>query len=161
MKNILIILFLFLFLFLFLINVNSCKIIREHFEEDISGIIDTNKDSIDNIKKKLGLIHINTDNILKKSNQLLFKSQSDNKNYNDLSKKSNKKLKNEKEIEYDINKLNIFKLLQNLDKKDLFSVMETVQTNMTDSQKQILDEYVNVSISNNSINKSLQNLNSK
>ena len=39
--------------------------------------------------------------------------------------------------------------------------MELVTTNMTNSQKQILDEYVNVFINNNNINNSLKNLNSK
>ena len=39
--------------------------------------------------------------------------------------------------------------------------MSLVRTNMTDSQKQILDQYVNVSIGGETINKSMKNLNSK
>ena len=74
---------------------------------------------------------------------------------------SKKNINNGTEIDYDINKLQIFKLLKNIDQKELFSVMELVTTNMTNSQKQILDEYVNVFINNNNINNSLKNLNSK
>ena len=42
----------------------------------------------------------------------------------------------------------------------LLSAMELVRSNMTDSQKQILDQYVNVSISGNKIDNSISKLNS-
>ena len=161
MRRHILLIFVFIFLFFFLINLNECRKTKEHFENNLSTIIDTNKDSIDNIKKKLGIIQTNTNNILKNSNNLLFKSQSNSKNYNDLLTKSEESIKNGKEVEYDINKLQVFKLLQNIDEKELLSVMNLVRTNMSDSQKQILNEYVNVSISNNTINNSLKKLNSK
>lgn len=159
--NILLFVICFLFLFLFFINLKGCKKIKENFEDSLSTTINTNKDSIDSIKKKLNLIQTNTNNILKNSDTLLFKSQSNSKSYNDLLNKSEKNIKNGTEINYDVNALKIFKLLQNIDEKELLSVIEIVKTNMTDSQKQILDEYVNVSINNNTINNSLKNLNSK
>ena len=52
--TLLIFLFIFIFLFLFFINLNDYKKTKENFENNLSTIIDTNKDSIDNIKKKIG-----------------------------------------------------------------------------------------------------------
>lgn len=149
-----------LFLLILLINFKGCKRIRETFDGNLSTTIDGNKDTIESIKKKLNLIQSNTSNILTNSNNLLFKSQSDNKNYNGLVKKYNQNIQDKKEIDYDVNKLKIFKLLQNLDEKELLSAMELVRSNMSDSQKQILDQYVNVSISGNEIDNSISKLNS-
>ena len=156
-----VLLFLIIFLLILLINFKNCKKIRENFENNLSKTIDANKDSIETIKQKLDLIQNNTNDLLQNSNTLLFNSQSNNKNYNNLLTQSKKNINNGTEIDYDINKLQIFKLLKNIDQKELFSVMELVTTNMTNSQKQILDEYVNVFINNNNINNSLKNLNSK
>ena len=47
-----------------------------------------------------------------------------------------------------------------MDQKELLSAMELVRSNMSDSQKQILDQYVNVSISGNTIENSVSKLNS-
>lgn len=149
-----------LFLLILSINFKECKIIKENFDGNLSTTIDGNKDTIETIKKKLNLIQSNTSNILKNSNTLLFKSQSDNKNYNALVKEYNQNIQNKQEIDYDVNKLKIFKLLKNLDEKELLSAMELVRSNMSDSQKQILDQYVNVSISGNEINNSISELNS-
>lgn len=149
-----------IFLLILSINFKECKRIKENFDGNLSTTIDGNKDTIETIKKKLNLIQSNTSNILKNSNTLLFKSQSDNKNYNKLVKKYDQNIQNKQEIDYDVNKLKIFKLLQNLDEKELLSAMEIVRSNMSDSQKQILDQYVNVSISGNEINNSISKLNS-
>tara|TARA_Y100000991_G_scaffold212357_1_gene196296 strand:+ start:121 stop:600 length:480 start_codon:yes stop_codon:yes gene_type:complete len=149
-----------LFLLILSINFKGCERIKENFDGNLSTTIDGNKDTIESIKKKLNLIQSNTSNILKNSNTLLFNSQSDNKNYNQLVNKYNQNIQNKQEIDYDINKLKIFKLLQNLDEKELLSAMELVRSNMTDSQKQILDQYVNVSISGNEIDNSISQLNS-
>ena len=51
---------------------NGCKKITENFDNDISTIINTNKDSIESIKKKLEIINSNTSNILKNSNTLYW-----------------------------------------------------------------------------------------
>ena len=146
------------FIIIFIINFFSCKKIEENFD-NLSTIIDTNKDSITTIQKKLNAIDSDTSDILKNSNNLLFKSKSDLKNYKELSKKYNQYVKDKKEIDYDINKLEIFKLLKSIDQKELLKVMDLVRTNMTDSQKQILDQYVNVSISGAQINDSMSNKN--
>lgn len=138
---------------------NGCKKITENFDNDISTIINTNKDSIESIKKKLEIINSNTSNILKNSNTLLFKSQSDSKNYNNLATKSDQYIKENKEVNYDVNKLQIFKLLESLDEKELLKIMDIVRTNMTDTQKQILNQYVNVAISGKTMNDSMDNLN--
>ena len=160
MNKILITIIFFLIIIL-IINFFSCQKIQENFDDNIETIIDTNKDSIETIQKKLNLINSNTEDILKNSNNLLFKSQSDSKNYKKLSEKYNQYIEDKKEIDYDINKLEIFKLLKSIDQKELLKIMSLVRTNMTDSQKQILDQYVNVSISGETINKSMKNLNSK
>jgi hypothetical protein len=157
--NYILLLILFFFIIIFIININGCKKITESFENDISTIINTNKDSIESIKKKLELINSNTSNILKNSNTLLFKSQSDSKNYNDLAKNSDQNIKENKEVDYDVNKLQIFKLLESLDEKELLNIMDIVRTNMTDTQKQILNQYVNVAISGKTMNESMDSLN--
>ena len=159
MRHIILVLII-IFLLILLMNFKGCEKIRERFENNLSTTIDGNKDSIESIKKKLSLIQSNTSGILKNSNTLLFNSQSDNKNYNGLIKKYNQNIENKQEIDYDINKLKIFKLLKNLDQKELLSAMELVRSNMSDSQKQILDQYVNVSISGNTIENSVSKLNS-
>ena len=142
---------------------NGCKKITENFDNDISTIINTNKDSIESIKKKLEIINSNTSNILKNSKTLLFKSQS--KKYietdleTNLATKSDQYIKENKEVNYDVNKLQIFKLLESLDEKELLKIMDIVRTNMTDTQKQILNQYVNVAISGKTMNDSMDNLN--
>ena len=85
--------------------------------------------------------------------------QSDSKNYNDLAKNSDQYIKENKEVDYDVNKLQIFKLLESLDEKELLKIMDIVRTNMTDTQKQILNQYVNVAISGKTMNDSMDNLN--
>ena len=151
---------LILFLFIFFINLFNCKTIKEDFEDNLSTTIDGNKDTIDSIQKKLNIIQSNASNMLKNSNNLLFNSKSDSQNYNKLVKQYDENIQNKKEIDYDVNKLKIFNLLKNLDEKELFSVMELVRSNMSDNQKQILNEYVNVSISGNDIDSSIDKLNS-
>lgn len=151
---------LILFLFIFLINLSNCKTVKENFEDTVSTKIDSNTDTIESIQKKLNIIQANASEMLKNSNTLLFNSKSDSKSYNKLVKQYDENIQNKKEIDYDVNKLKIFNLLKNLDEKELFSVMQLVRSNMSDNQKQILDEYVNVSISGNEIDNSISKLNS-
>ena len=154
--NLLIIIFLSIIIFFLYINSYDKK---EFFQSNVSTNININRDTLDDIKKKLSLINNNTSNILTNSNNLLSNSQTDYNNYKQLQNKYNQYLKNNQEVNIDINKLKIFELIKNINNKELLSIFEKVRNSMNDSQKQILDQYVNISIRNKSINKSLNTLN--
>jgi len=155
-----ILLLIIFFIIIFTINIINLKRI-ENFDDNLSLTINTNINNIDDLKKKLKTIDLNTTTILKKSNILLFDTTNDSNKYNSLKIKYGKYINDNKPITYDINKLKRFKLLDNLNDTDLLNVMENVKSNMTKTQTQILDKYVNVYINGKTFNDSVNQLNEK
>lgn len=156
--KIILLLIIFFFIIIFIMNLINLKRI-ENFDDSLSSNININKNNIEYLKKKLKNIDLNTTNILKKSNILLFDTNKDSKQYNVLKTKYGKYIQDNKPITYDVNKLKRFKLLDNLNETDLLNVIENVKSNMTNTQTQILDKYVNVYINGKTFNNSVNQLN--
>lgn len=156
--KIILLLIIFFFIIIFIVNLINLKRI-ENFDDSLSSNININKNNIEYLKKKLKNIDLNTTNILKKSNILLFDTNKDSKQYNVLKTKYGKYIQDNKPITYDVNKLKRFKLLDNLNETDLLNVIENVKSNMTNTQTQILDKYVNVYINGKTFNNSVNQLN--
>ena len=156
--KIILLLIIFFFIIIFIMNLINLKRI-ENFDDSLSSNININKNNIEYLKKKLKNIDLNTTNILKKSNILLFDTNKDSKQYNVLKTKYGKYIQDNKPITYDVNKLKRFKLLDNLNETELLNVIENVKSNMTNTQTQILDKYVNVYINGKTFNNSVNQLN--